>query len=292
MKTKEQIERLKAIPITHYLSEHGLQPVKANGAELIYYSPKNEEHTPSFFVNPKKNVFHDYSGVGEQGDIIRLIQYIKGYSFMQAVDALEAIKLEKAQSFSFSGNNLSQDKQSSTVEIVSVHPLRNRALLDYICSRKISQAIATTHLQEIHYRINQKRYYAAGFRNDKNGYELRSHYFKGGTSPKWFTYLPVQGSSEINLFEGVFDFLSCCQFFNTIRLKNSTIVLNSLSFVKDALPLLASHKTVNAFLDNDKAGKQALEQLGKEKLTVQDCSHYYPNSKDFNEYLIGHSGLE
>lgn len=285
MKTKKQIEQLKAIPITYYLSQQGLQPVKANGVELIYYSPKNEEHTPSFFVNPQKNVFHDYSGVGEQGDIIRLIQYIDGCSFMQAIDALEAIKPENAQSFSFSGNNFSLAKQSSPVEIVSVQPIRNRALLDYVASRKISQAVASPYLQEIHYRINQKQYYAAGFRNDKGGYELRSHYFKGGTSPKWFTYLPVQGSSEINLFEGVFDFLSCCQFYNTVRLKNSTIVLNSLSFFKDASPLLASYKIVNAFMDNDKAGKLALERLGKEELKVRDCSDCYPNSKDFNEYL-------
>jgi len=288
MKTKEQIEQLKAIPITHYLSEQGLQPVKANGAELIYYSPKNEEYTPSFFVNPQKNVFHDYSGVGEQGDIIRLIQYINGCSFMEAIVALEAIKSEKVQSFSFSGNNLSEAKQSSTVEIVSVQPLKNRALMDYVASRKISQVIAATYLQEIHYRINQKQYYASGFRNDKGGYELRSHYFKGGTSPKWFTYLPVQGSIEINLFEGVFDFLSCCQFFNTVRLKNSTIVLNSLSFIKDALPFLVSHNTVNAFLDNDKAGKRALERLANEELKVRDCSNCYPNSKDFNEYLTKH----
>ena len=291
MKTKEQIKQLKAIPIIHYLQQQGFQPVKANGAELIYYSPKNEEHTPSFFVNPKKNVFHDYSGVGEQGDIIRLIQYINGCSFMQAIDTLEAIKPEKLQSFSFSGNNLSQTKQSSSVEIVSVQPLRNRALIDYVASRKISQAVALTYLQEIHYRINQKQYYSTGFRNDKNGYELRSLYFKGGTSPKWFSYFPVQGSSEINLFEGVFDFLSCCQFFKTTKLKNSTLILNSLSFIKDALPLLAPHKTVNAFLDNDKAGKRALEQLRKEELTVRDCSQYYPTSKDFNKYLVDHSSL-
>jgi len=289
MRTKEQIERLKAIPIPYYLSEQGLLPEKMNGAQLVYYSPKNEEHTPSFFVNPQKNVFHDYSGVGEQGDIIRLIQYINGCSFMEAIEALEAIKPEKVQSFSFSGSNLTEAKQSSTVEIISVQPLRNRALVDYVSGRKISQAVASTYLQEIHYRINQKQYYASGFRNDKGGYELRSHYFKGGTSPKWFTYFPVQGSSEINLFEGVFDFLSCCQYFNTVKLKNSTIILNSLSFIKNTLPLLASHKSVNAFMDNDKAGRRALEQLVKEDLIVQDCSCYYPNSKDFNECLINYT---
>ncbi|MCX6218303.1 toprim domain-containing protein [Spirosoma sp.] len=291
MKTKEHIKQLKAIPITHYLSEQGLQPVKANGAELVYYSPKNEEHTPSFFVNPQKNVFHDYSGVGEQGDIIRLIQYLNGCSFMQALDALEVIKPAKVQSFSFSGDNRSQAKKSSSMEIVNVQPLRNRALLDYVASRKIAQSIASTYLQEVYYHINQKQYYAAGFQNDKGGYELRSQYFKGGTSPKWFTYLPVQNSTEINLFEGVFDFLSCCQFFKTVRLKNSNLVLNSLTFIKEALPVLSGCLTINAFLDNDSAGKRALEYLTGIGLTVRDCSSYYLEYKDFNEYLVSNSML-
>ena len=40
--------------------------------------------------------------------------------------------------------------------------------------------------------------------------------------------------------------------------------------------------------NNDRAGKQALEEFEKEELTVRDFSQYYPNSKDFNEYLMGH----
>ncbi|MVM29304.1 hypothetical protein GO755_04610 [Spirosoma sp. HMF4905] len=286
MRTKEQIEQLKTIPITEYLSQQGLQPVKTNGAELVYYSPKNEEHTPSFFVNPQKNVFHDFSGLGEQGDIIRLIQYITGCSFMQAIDVLEALKPEGNQSFSFSGQNSAPTNQQTTAEIITIQPLRNRALINYVASRKISYAIASIYLKEVYYRIKQKQYYAVGFGNEKGGFELRSQHFQGGTSPKWFTYLSAQSTVTINLFEGVFDFLSCCQLFNTQRLKNPTIVLNSLSFINNALPILSEYAMVNAFLDNDKSGKIALERLKKEGLNVRDCSHYYPNSKDFNEHLM------
>jgi hypothetical protein len=286
MRTKAQIEQLKTIPITEYLSEQGLQPVKMNGAELVYYSPKNKEHTPSFFVNPQKNVFHDFSGLGEQGDIIRLIQYINGCSFMKAIETLEALKPERNQSFSFSGQNSFQPNQQPTIEIISVQPLRNRALIDYVASRKISHDIAVLYLKEIHYRVNKKQYYAVGFTNSKGGFELRSQNFQGGTSPKWFTYLFAQSTAAINIFEGVFDFLSCCQLFHTQRLNNATIVLNSLSFMDNVLPIISEYATVNAFLDNDKAGKLAVERLKKEGLNVQDCSHYYTNSKDFNEHLI------
>jgi DNA primase len=74
--------------------------------------------------------------------------------------------------------------------------------------------------------------------------------------------------------------------FQVIRLKNSTVVLNSLSFLNEALPILSKFDTVNAFLDNDKAGKRALERLEQECMNVRDCSDYYPNNKDFNEYLM------
>ncbi|MBD2751389.1 toprim domain-containing protein [Spirosoma validum] len=140
----------------------------------------------------------------------------------------------------------------------------------------------------MHYRIGQKQYYAVGFGNDKGGFELRNRYFKGSTSPKWFTHLPAEGSTAINLFEGVFDFLSFCQFFKAHKLSNPTIILNSLSFVNDALLILSKYVTINAFLDNDKAGKRELERLVKGGINVWDCSHYYPNTKDFNEHITGH----
>ncbi len=275
--------QLKSIPIAEYLNQKGFKPVKTIGAEVIYYSPVNEEATPSFFVNPIKNVFHDYSGVGEQGDIIRLIQYIDGCSFMQAVNMLEAFKSEILPSFSFSGNPSQETKAG--IEITSIQPLRNRSLLAYVGSRRISQRIATEYLREIHYQVKDKSYYAIGFGNNKGGYELRSQYFKGCTSPKWFTLLQGQETNEVNVFEGVFDFLSCCEWLGVTKLKNPTIILNSVSFLKDALPVIQKYATVNAFLDNDKAGRQGIERLREAGLIVQDCSHYYQGSKDFNEYL-------
>jgi DNA primase len=283
MISSDVLQRLKRVPIIDYLNQKGFQPVKTVGAEILYYSPVNEESTPSFFVNPSKNVFHDYSGVGEQGDIIRLIQYINGCSFMQAIDLLKAFKPEALSSFSFRGTT-SQERLSS-IEITSIQSLRNRSLLAYVASRKISQRIAIEYLREIHYQVKDKSYYAVGFGNNKGGYELRSQYFKGCTSPKWFTLLQDQETNVVNVFEGVFDFLSCCEWLRVVKLKNPTIILNSLSFIKDALPMIQECANVNAFLDNDKAGKQGIERIKEAGVNVRDCSHYYQGSKDFNEYL-------
>lgn len=285
MRTKEQIERLKTIPIEQYLSNKGIQPVKTSGSQLVYYSPKNEESSPSFFVHPQKNVFHDFSGIGEKGDIIRLIQYLNDCNFNQAIQTLEAVTPNETLAFFLSGQKPSITKQSTT-EIVRVQPLQNRALLAYVASRRISEAIATTYLEEVHYQFEKKPYYAVGFKNDKGGYELRNERYKRCTSPKWFKLITSPSTSAINLFEGVFDFLSCCERFGVVKLKNPTIVLNSLSFLTGALPIIKKYPVVNAFFDNDAAGKRGLERLNKEGVNVRDCSHYYPNSRDFNEYLV------
>ena len=287
MISASQLNQIKQMSIVAYLQRVGSMPVKSVGNELVYYSPKHEENTPSFYVNPEKNVFHDFSGNGERGDLIRLVQYLNGCSFLDAINVLTAFQPhEKTPSFSFSGQSTEQPKQTALV-ITYVQPIQNGALVAYLNSRKISLSIAATCLQEVHYQAKGKRFYALGFKNDKGGYELRSKLFKGCTTPKWFTSLEGDSTDAVNVFEGVFDYLSCCELFNTTTLRNPTIVLNSLSFLKDVLPNLTKYSLINAFLDNDKAGKQALERLAKSSLPVCDCSTYYPNSKDFNDHLLG-----
>ncbi|GAB3710210.1 hypothetical protein GCM10027592_47010 [Spirosoma flavus] len=206
MKTKDQIAQLKTLSIAHYLNQQGIQPVKKQGNELLYYSPKNEEYTPSFFVNPLKNVFQDFSGNGEKGDIIKLVQYLNECPFMEAVRVLEQLEGENLTvPFFFNGQSVCEP-ESKAIEITSIQALRNRSLIAYVESRKIAPTIATTYLNEVRYRIGEKNYYAIGFRNDKGGFELRNPYFKGCTSPKWFTHIPGSNSAAINLFEGIFDF--------------------------------------------------------------------------------------
>ncbi|KAA9349721.1 toprim domain-containing protein [Larkinella humicola] len=284
---KSIIEELKNIPITDYLNQIGCQPVRKQGKELVYYSPRYQENSPSFMVEPVKNVFHDFSGMGEKGDIIRLVQYLQNCSFGKAVQILkEFAGSSNAIPFSFSGQNLNQVSSNSSLEIISVLSIQNRALMAYIKSRKISNEVASQYLKEIHYRVNKKHFYAIGFPNDKGGFELRSLYFKGGTSPKYFTTISGKPNGAINVFEGFFDFLTCCQHHNTIHLKNPTIVLNTLSLLQGTLPILRQYQLVNTFFDNDKAGKRANEKLRAEDLQVNDCSSQYASFKDYNEYYV------
>jgi hypothetical protein len=53
--------------------------------------------------------------------------------------------------------------------------------------------IAKYYCKEIHYHIGEKQYKAIGFKNDKDGWELRNPYWKGGTNPKTITTIEGRG---------------------------------------------------------------------------------------------------
>ena len=282
-----KIQDLKQYRITDYLQSLGLEPVKSVGQELVYYSPKTNEKTPSFFVNPSKNLFKDYSG-GNGGDVICLVQYLENLDFTTACKHLEKITnglvLQSSEnSFLFSRNIVISPKSLTTIE--DVKPLQHQTLIDYCQTRKIPFHIAFKFLSEVHYSNNGKRYYSLGFRNDKGGFELRNQHFKGCTAPKAITTFEVPESKTIYLFEGFFDFLSALAFFGTSKPLNTVIVLNSLSLLSQAKERLNNAETIHTFLDRDKQGIATVEKLRMEKHSIVDRSVIYEGYKDFNDYL-------
>jgi predicted amidohydrolase len=67
----------------------------------------------------------------------------------------------------------------------------------------------------------------------------------------------------------------------------SAVVLNSITNLDRAVPFLSKHERINAFLDNDEAGKQAINRLQRMNLPVVDISKRYADFKDVNDYLCG-----
>ena len=66
------------------------------------------------------------------------------------------------------------------------------------------------------------------------------------------------------------------------------IVLNSVSNLSKALRPLGDYERIHCFLDNDRAGLEALREIQKEYgLRVRDASHVYSGYKDLNDYLNG-----
>jgi 5S rRNA maturation endonuclease (ribonuclease M5) len=271
----------KNISIKLLLAERGILPKQERPGYGMYLSPYRDERTPSFKVDYNMNVWFDH-GSGEGGSIIDLVMKLERCDFRGAMEKLEN------SSFSFHSNESAHYAQS-TMQIDSVVSLQNAKLIDYLQSKRaINIDIAKEYCREVHYSINGKPFFAVGFQSDAGGWELRNEYFKGSSSPKGITTIG-NGSNTVMVFEGFVDFLSYLSLKDDPSPSIDTTVLNSVANLAKAIPFLQQHKTVHAFLDNDGAGKRAIEQLRQSlpNSEVVDQSAFYRNHKDLNEYLTG-----
>lgn len=283
------------ISIKDYLNSLGIQPVTEKGSYGMYRSPLREDNTPSFKVDYNANLWCDY-GTGEGGTLIDLVMKQNGCNAYGAICRLEQ---GDTTSFSFHGKDLperdTKRQAASPIEIRRIQPLQNPALMRYLQERGISPGTAAPYVQEMYYRIGGKPYFALAFRNDSGGYELRNPRFKGSTS-KDITHIRQKGEPRDTcfVFEGFMDFLS----FLTIRQRESPgmtctdwqdyVILNSTANVDKALYPLAGYGHIHCMLDNDEAGRKAVEAIRQEyKWRVRDASHLYSGHNDLNDYLRG-----
>jgi DNA primase len=75
-------------------------------------------------------------------------------------------------------------------------------------------------------------------------------------------------------------------YFKVEKPTHTTLILNSLTLLDQALPEIIRYKKVNAFLDNDAAGGKALKKLNNAHLNIIDNSFIYLGYKDFNDFLV------
>jgi hypothetical protein len=72
---------------------------------------------------------------------------------------------------------------------------------------------------------------------------------------------------------------------NWQQAKADVIVLNSLSNLAKVKNSLTEYGSIATFLDNDEAGKRAVQELKSCYPNVTDQSEFYAKHKDLNEYL-------
>jgi DNA primase len=275
------IHDIKQISITDYLQRHGYTPAQIKGINHWYCSPFRQEQTPSFKVNTERNQWYDF-GTGEHGDIIDLVCAMNRCSTPEALQLLGSSAQSETISFSFAGK-IDTATPPSSLKLLAVRPLTHPHLLKYISERCVSISEARNFCSEVNYSVCGRSYYAIGFPNDKGGWELRNPFFKGCIAPKAFTSL-MQGSEQLQLFEGFMDFLS----WRTIKPNDTSdvVVLNSLALLSKVVPRLSGYQAVVSFLDNDEAGRNALEVLKQFCPKVIDQSAMYRDYKDLNEWLV------
>ncbi len=278
------IKDAKAIDMVSYLSAMGHEPSKIKGDNYWFYSPFRNEHTPSFKVNRKLNKWFDF-GEGKGGSLIDFLLELEDTTIPKILARLEHLQLPASASTT-SGN------KTNLIEITDTRAISYPALINYCYSRRISREIANRYLCEADYTNAGKSYYALGFKNDAGGFELRSPYFKGSSSPKAPTIFKNQ-ADDLAVFEGFFNFLS----YQTIYSGSDVpvcdfLILNSTSFFTSRLPFMQTYFRVHLYLDNDPTGdKFTATALSLDKQKFIDERSLYKFHKDLNDWHC-HFGLQ
>lgn len=282
-----ETNNIKDISIKDFLRSQGIHPVKEYSGYGMYLSPYRNERHPSFKVEYNDNLWIDF-GTHEGGSIIDLVMKMKQCSLFQAKEYLRNYSDNSpiiVPSDSFFFHRKSPVNPSGAMEVTKIKPLQHPKLLAFLRERKVDTRIAQTYCKEIHYQIAGRNYYAIGFPNDAGGFVMRNCAFKGCKSPNNITTFDRE-TLNVHLFEGFIDFLSLLTM-QPNQTDTSSVILNSTGNLEKAIPFLSKYNLINAFLDNDEAGKQALEKLQKLNLPVKDISKRYAEYKDVNDYLCG-----
>ena len=288
---EEDLSRIKRYPIVEYLERRGIKPVRRTAAYTLYCSPLREETHPSFKVDTEKNLWIDYAE-GRGGSIIDLCMRMEGCTLSEAIHRLGQNASDNGTSSflnDFVPNNsqpvMAVNGARRLIEISDTLPPHFQEYLTKV--RCINLEKAMPFLKCISYEVRSRLYQAIGFANLSGGYELRDDKtFKGTIAPKDITPIFTDRAEPVCIFEGFMDFLS---FFSMKEeVTNHCLVMNSVSNVARTIRYLNDrHLThIRAFLDNDEAGRRAVQDFIKAGFHVEDMNIHYKDFKDLNDFHV------
>ncbi|MCG6191545.1 toprim domain-containing protein [Maribellus maritimus] len=282
MKNKKlQCETARKISITGFLKKLGISPVRENQNSAWYLSPIRNENEASFKVSKILNRWYDH-GIGKGGNIIDLVTEMNnGCNVQEALSILD----RTVPSFSFQQQNtFAVLKPEAEIRIGKILPIRHPALIRYLERRKINPEVVGRYAREVHYSMNDKKYFAIGLENVSGGWELRNPYYKNAAAPKNYSCFATQ-KEMLSVTEGMFDFFSLLTLYPGLPHKSDFLVLNSVSFIKRIQKVALPYSRVGLYLDNDPAGKKATKQLLADLSNSVDMSALYVGKKDLNQLL-------
>ena len=292
---EEDLSAIKRYSIVEYLEKKGIRPVRKTPTYVMYRSPLREETHPSFKVDTEKNLWIDYAE-GRGGSIIDLCIRLEGCTLSEAICRLEQNTPDNTtHSYSFTNRGISISPNqrenvtaSGTRRLICLSDTLPPHLQEYLKKERcIDLEKATPFLKCISYEVRGKRYEAIGFANSSGGYELRDDKtFKGTIAPKDITPIFEDKAQPVYLFEGFMDFLSFLSMKGEVT--NQCLVMNSVSNVARSIRHLNERNitSVRVFLDNDDAGRKAVQEFVNAGFKVEDMAVYYRDFKDLNEYHV------
>lgn len=288
---EEDLSRIKRYPIVEYLERKGIKPVRRTPAYIMYRSPLRAETHPSFKVDTEKNLWIDY-GEGRGGSIIDLCMRMEGCTLSEAIRRLGQNAPDNG-TYNFLNDFVPNNPQPAMAvngarRLIEISDTLSPHLQDYLTKERcIDLKKATPFLKCISYEVRGRRYQAIGFANLSGGYELRDDKtFKGTIASKDITPIFTDRAEPVCIFEGFMDFLSFLSMKEEVT--NHCLVMNSVSNVARTIRYLNDrHLThIRAFLDNDEAGRRAVQDFIKVGFHVEDMNIHYKDFKDLNDFHV------
>ena len=288
---EEDLSLIKRYPIVEYLERKGIKPVRKTPTYVMYRSPLREETHPSFKVDTEKNLWIDY-GEGRGGSIIDLCMRMEGCTLSEAIRRLGQNAPDNG-TYNFLNDFVPNNSQpvmavNGARRLIEISDTLPPHLQDYLTKERcINLEKAMPFLKCISYEVRSRLYQAIGFANLSGGYELRDDKtFKGTIAPKDITPIFTDRTEPVCIFEGFMDFLSFLSMKEEIT--NHCLVMNSVSNVARTIRYLNDrHLThIRAFLDNDEAGRRAVQDFIKAGFHVEDMNIHYKDFKDLNDFHV------
>ena len=292
---EEDLSRIKRYPIVEYLERKGVKPVRRTAAYALYCSPLREETHPSFKVDTEKNLWIDYAE-GRGGSLIDLCMRMERCTLSEAIRRLGQNAPDNS-TYSSLNDFVSNNSQpvmavNGARRLIEISDTLPPYFQEYLTKERcIDLEKATPFLKCITYEVRGRRYQAIGFANSSGGYELRDNKtFKGTIAPKDIT--PIFTDKIINqiqptcVFEGFIDFLSFLSMKEEVT--SACLVLNSVSNTAKAIRYMNAQgiSSIRTFLDNDDAGRRAVQEFAGAGFHVKDMSIHYKDFKDLNEFHV------
>lgn len=275
-KINEQIDMIE------YLAQNNINPIKENENEAWFLSPFRNEKTASFKVNIKSNRYYDF-GEGAGGTLVDLIMRLEQISIKEIIDKFSDTFFSFQKQIE--GVTIFAPQKKKDYEILKLNEISSLPLIQYLNERNLSIDIVKRYCKEIHYKLNQKKYYAIAFPNQSNGFEVRNKYVKMCLVKKDISLIE-NGQILLKIFESWSDFISYIFLKPLDEFAYDFLILNSISLLKRNLNLLKKYRIIETYFDNDQSGKLTtnflLDEFGS---MINNQSNLYQEFKDLNEFI-------
>ncbi len=175
--------------------------------------------------------------------------------------------------------------------VEAARPLGNNpGITAYLSNRRVWD-IAQNRLCEVYYYVEdekgaRKNFFAAGWKNELNFWEVESPCFRGALYHTAITFVPGAAASLIT-FEDYFSYLSWLA--DNPLSEDSVLVLNPGTSLASAISKAKHFPEIGLFFNRDANGKMnTLEFIGALP-HARDLSSVYKGYKNYNDRLVQHS---